>query len=280
RRQLDALPALLRGQPRQEARLAQLRLLAAEKTAETERLAEIRRTKGIVEAGAFLAGLPAGHSGRLVSLAEEMLAEEEAGHQRNLRVQTLLEANVRVVLFVGGLLVAVVMGGTTVLSIRAARARQRAEKNLQEVNELQRAVLDGGVFSVIATEPNGVIRVFNRGAERMLGYTREEMVGRQTPELIHVGAEVAARAVDLSAQLGRRIEPGFEAFVARARLGEADEREWTYVRKDGSRLPVQVSVTALRDEAGTITGFLGIARDLTDQKKAEVMLQASEEKLG
>ena len=269
RHQLDALPALLRGQPRQEARLAELRLLAAEKIADTEKLAEISRTKGVVEAGAFLAGLPADHSGRLVSLAEEMLAEEEASHQRNLRVQTLLEANVRVVLLVGGLLVAVVTGGTTMLSIRAGRARRRAEKSLQEVNDLQRAVLDGTVFSVIATEPDGTIREFNSGAERMLGYAREEMVGRQTPEIIHVRDEVVARAAELSAQLGRKVVPGFETFVARVRSGGVDEREWTYVRKDGSHFPVLLSITALRDPLGEITGFLGVATDVTATKAAE-----------
>ena len=164
--------------------------------------------------------------------------------------------------------------------LRAEKKLSAKEQELRGVNQLQRAVLDGGVFSVIATEPDGTIREFNRGAERMLGYTREEMVGKQTPLVIHVGAEVAARATELGAQLGRPLAPGFETFVARTRLGETDEREWTYVRKDGTRLPVQLSVTALRNEAGDITGFLGIAQDLTERKRAEVTLQASEERLG
>ncbi len=104
----------------------------------------------------------------------------------------------------------------------------------------------------------------------MLGYAREEMVGKATMAVLHCGTEIAARAAELSGQPGRRIEVGFETLVARARLGGAEEREWTYVRKGGSRRPVSLSVTALHDEAGAITGFLGIAQDLTERKRAEL----------
>ncbi len=150
---------------------------------------------------------------------------------------------------------------------------------LAELNRLQRAVLDGTVLSIISTRPDGMIATFNQGAERMLGYARGEVVGRHTPELIHDRAEVAARAAVLSVELGRRIEPGFEAFVARTRGGAVEEGEWTYVRKDGSRLPVWLSVTALRDEQGTITGFLGIAQDLTERRQAQQALAASEQRM-
>ncbi|MDP3070747.1 MAG: PAS domain S-box protein [Opitutaceae bacterium] len=133
----------------------------------------------------------------------------------------------------------------------------------------QQAVLDGTTFSVIATSPEGLIEMFNAGAERMLGYSAAEMVGRQTPALIHVADEVVARAAELSVELRRKIEPGFEVFVALPRLNKAEDREWTYVRKDGTRVPVLLSVTALRDPSGTITGFLGIARDITTRRRAE-----------
>ncbi|MBI2813616.1 MAG: PAS domain S-box protein [Opitutae bacterium] len=142
----------------------------------------------------------------------------------------------------------------------------------------QRAVLNGTPFSVITTTPEGIIEVFNAGAEAMLGYAAAEMIGRQTPAVIHLAAEVEARARELSAQLGREIAPGFEAFVARARLDGADEREWTYVRKDGSRLPVLLSVTALRGAEGAITGFMGIAQDITARRQAEQALRDSEER--
>jgi PAS domain S-box-containing protein len=155
-----------------------------------------------------------------------------------------------------------------------------ATQELEEVNRLQRAVLDGTVFGLIAVNKDGVIQIFNTGAEYMLGWQREEVVGRHTPTLFHDKREIAARAVELTQELGRGVEPGFEAFVARVRLGEVDEREWTFVRKDGTHFPVLLSVTALRDKAGAITGFMGVAHNLTRSKAAEDALRISRERLG
>jgi PAS domain S-box-containing protein len=154
----------------------------------------------------------------------------------------------------------------TEISLRASRIE------MERVLVRQRAVLDGTDFSVIATGPEGLIEEFNLGAETMLGYRVEELVGRETPAVIHVLEEVVARAAELSQQLGREIEPGFEAIVAKARQGETEEREWTFVRKDGSRLRVLLRVTALRDAAGAITGFLGIARDESERRKTQESL--------
>lgn len=150
---------------------------------------------------------------------------------------------------------------------------------LETANRLQRAVLDGTEFSIVATGLDGVIEVFNRGAEQMLGYAREELIGQATPVVFHVPREVEARAEELSRRFGRTIEPGFGVFVASVQQGGPDEREWTYVRKDGTRLPVLLTISARHDAAGQITGFLGIARDLTSRKKAEEALLASEERL-
>lgn len=128
---------------------------------------------------------------------------------------------------------------------------------------MHRGVLDGAVFGVIATEPGGIIREFNSGAEQMLGYTKEEMIGKRSLAVLNLESEVAARASELSLMLGQKIEPGAGVFEAQARLGEADEREWTYVRKDGSRLPVLLSTTTLRDKSGVVTGFLTAVQDIT-----------------
>jgi PAS domain S-box-containing protein len=155
------------------------------------------------------------------------------------------------------------------LAAKRTAELERAQRLLAAVNQVQASVLNGTTYSIISTTPDGVIETFNTGAEVMLGYAAVEMVGRLTPMVIHDGAEVAARAAVLSEELKSAIAPGFEAFVARARLGEADEREWTYVRKDGGRLPVRLSVTALRNTGGEITGFLAIAQDLTAYKQAE-----------
>ena len=150
---------------------------------------------------------------------------------------------------------------------------------LAEISRLQRAILDGTVLSIISTRTDGTITAFNAGAEKMLGYRREEVIGRHTPAIIHDPAEIVERAKVLTAELGRPVEPGFEAFVARTRLGEVDERRWSYIRKDGTRFPVWLSITALRDSTGVVTGFLGIAQDLTERERQAALLEESRERM-
>ncbi len=183
------------------------------------------------------------------------------------------------VLMLGALLSVLLFGFALLTATQSDRRRTTAELALARTNALQRAVLDGSVFAVISTTPDGTIATFNRGAEKMLGYDAAEVVGKMTPQRLHEPAEVRARAQELAVQLGRKVPADFEAFVALARTGAPDEREWTYVRKDGSHVPVRLTVTVLRDAAGGISGFLGIAQDLTQRKKAEVALQASEQRL-
>ncbi|MDG4582789.1 MAG: PAS domain S-box protein [Candidatus Competibacter sp.] len=155
--------------------------------------------------------------------------------------------------------------------VRDLSERQQAERRLDEISRLRQAILDSANVFIISTDTEGVIRIFNKAAQRMLGYTEEEMVGNATPALIHDLGEVTAHAKALSKELGCPIEPGFEVFVAKPRRGQADENEWTYIRKDGSRFPVLLTVTALRDPHGEITGFLGIGSDITERKKVERM---------
>ncbi len=151
--------------------------------------------------------------------------------------------------------------------------RVNAERELRSTNALQRAIFQGAGYAIIYTDPQGVIQLFNPAAERMLGYMAAELVGQQTPALIHEPAEVQARARELTAELGHEVKPGFETFVAKAELGLPDEREWTYVCKNGARLSVMLSVTALFDDLGKITGYLGIASDLTTRKRDEERLR-------
>jgi PAS domain S-box-containing protein len=132
---------------------------------------------------------------------------------------------------------------------------------------LQRAILAEAGYAIIATDTSGCITLFNPAAEAMLGYEMDEVVGHANLTIIHDQGELAARAESLSQQLENRIEPGFEAIVAKSRLGAADAREWTYVRKNRSRLPVLLSVSALRDGDGPITGHLAIAVDLTERNQ-------------
>ncbi|MEG4502749.1 PAS domain S-box protein [Microcoleus sp. F6_B4] len=151
--------------------------------------------------------------------------------------------------------------------------RQRIAITLLELTQLQNAILNSAHYTIISTDPDGTIKIFNRAAQRLLGYSPEEVVGKVTLAIIHDPVEVGKRAEILSQELGVKIEPGMEVFVALPRRGIADENEWTYIRKDGSRFPVQLSVTALFDPEGNITGFLGIGQDISDRKQAEKELR-------
>ena len=152
-------------------------------------------------------------------------------------------------------------------------------KEVFKVNILQKAILDGTDYSIISTDVNGIIQTFNAGAEKMLGYSAKEVIGKTTPQLFHDRTEVTKQAQILSQELNRPMEPGFEVFVAPCRKGIINEQEWTYIRQDGSRFPVLLSVTALHDSQGTIIGYLGIGKDITDHKQAEIQLQKLSDRL-
>ena len=146
---------------------------------------------------------------------------------------------------------------------------RRAEAALIQSRALQNAIFNSANFSSIATDAKGVIQIFNVGAERMLGYAAADVVNRITPADLHDPAEVIARAKALSAELGVMIAPGFEALAFKASRGIEDIYELTKVRKDGSRFPALVSVTALRDAHDGIIGYLLIGTDNTARKEIE-----------
>jgi PAS domain S-box-containing protein len=156
--------------------------------------------------------------------------------------------------------------------------RKRVEEELTATTTLQNAILDSANYTIISTTVDGTILTFNTAAERWLGYTASETIAKATPAIIHDTDEVVQRAKELSEEMGVSIEPGFEVFVAKARLGESDEREWTYICKDGSRFPVMLSVTALYDAQMNLTGFLGIGSNISERKQAEIALRQSEER--
>ena len=145
----------------------------------------------------------------------------------------------------------------------------RREAALLKTGALQDAIFNSANFSSIATDEKGVIQLFNVGAERMLGYTAAEVLDKITPADISDPQELIARAKALSLELGTPITPGFEALVFKASRGIEDIYELTYFRKDGSRFPAVVSVTALRDAQDTIIGYLLIGTDNTARKMVE-----------
>ncbi len=157
--------------------------------------------------------------------------------------------------------------------------RRQAEEVLLKAGALQSAIFNSANFSSIATDAKGVIQIFNVGAERMLGYMAAEVMNKITPADISDPQEVIARATALSVELGTTITPGFEALVFKASRGIEDIYELTYIRKDGSRFPAVVSVTALRDAQDAIIGYLLIGTDNSARKQVEAEQKKLDQRL-
>ena len=145
----------------------------------------------------------------------------------------------------------------------------RSPEALLKTGALQSAIFNSANFSSIATDAKGVIQIFNVGAERMLGYAAADVMNKITPADISDPQELIARAKALSVELRTPITPGFEALVFKASRGIEDIYELTYIRKDGSRFPAVVSVTALRDAQDAIIGYLLIGTDNTARRQVE-----------
>ncbi len=164
-----------------------------------------------------------------------------------------------------------------VLAWWSSRSLQRIHDHriaVLQSNDWTQAMLDSADATVISTDVNGLIRTINARTAQTLGYEPAELIGKVTPAVIHDAKEVAARAEALTQELGWHVEPGFEVFVVKARMGVTDQNDWTYVRKDGTRFPVRLSVTPLVDADGRLNGFLGVGNDITLLKEAEGKLRA------
>lgn len=150
--------------------------------------------------------------------------------------------------------------------------RKEAEAQVIDINtELTGLFESISQVSVIATDYDGMIRHFSKGAETLLGYTAQEMIDKQSPAIIHIEQEVVERGKELSKEFGRDIA-GFDVFVAYAKEGKYESREWTYVKKNGETFPVQLVVTAIKKD-GEITGFIGVATDISTLKEKEEQLK-------
>lgn len=150
---------------------------------------------------------------------------------------------------------------------------------LLSVQSLQRAILSDAAHAIIATDSDGMITVFNPAAEKLLGYSSAEVVGKITPAVFHDVNEVIARAEALSKELLETVQPGFDVFVVKSLRNLPNECEWTYLRKDGHRVPVLLSVSALKSDDGSLFGYLGMAVDLSERKSSELILSDLYDKL-
>lgn len=148
-------------------------------------------------------------------------------------------------------------------------------RSRKQLNDVLQAATD--VF-IIATDARGLITVFNKGAENMLGYTAEEMVGKETPGKIHDHDQLVAHARELSIRYNTKIE-GVRAFIYEAEIQGIHRKEWISIRKDGSRFMASIVATAIRDDKDDIIGYLGIGTDVSDRKKAEQLLLTEQSRL-
>ena len=153
------------------------------------------------------------------------------------------------------------------------------EKTSPQMNvDFENAILSSARVSIVATDLDGIITHFSKGAENLLGYTKEEMIGFQSPAIIHDTSEIVARTEVLNKEFNENHEPGFITFVRKVYHQDKDENEWTYIAKDGHRFPVILSVTSIRNKKNEIIGFLGIATDISQTKQKERELEIAKQK--
>jgi len=138
---------------------------------------------------------------------------------------------------------------------------------IANLNEFTQSMIENAPFSIIATDPAGTVTAMNPAAEALTFYRKHELIGQHSMVMLHDSAEMSARAVQLSRDLLQPVQAGFNSLIARPKQGQTDEHEWTYVRKDGSRIWVNLAMTALKSEGDKIAGYLGIAFDITERKK-------------
>lgn len=170
-------------------------------------------------------------------------------------------------LVLGSVLAALLLLLATHLASRELAFRRRVEAKLKETLLLQNAILASADYGIVTTSPAGVVQTFNPAAERLLGYSATEVIGKETPMLWRDPQELIAREENSSAR--ELPAPTFEAIAKRVKANKVDEGEWTFIRKDGSRFPSLLVITSLANEQGGFLGFLGVFRDISEWKKNE-----------
>lgn len=153
------------------------------------------------------------------------------------------------------------------------RKRMEELSRSADVEKLRRSIFDNVPYSMIATDLDGKVLTVNPAAERLLGYTAQEMLNKNVTELIHDPHEVAHRASELSMELGQKVPADYHVLTIKPRNGLSEDREWTYIRKDRTTVPVKLSVSTLTDHTGEITGYLKVAYDITESKRAEAYIR-------
>lgn len=151
--------------------------------------------------------------------------------------------------------------------------RKKLEEEIAAKTSWQNAILNYAGHAIITTSTQGVIQTFNPAAEKMLGYKAAELIGNVTLAIIHESSEVVEHAMALSEELSIQLEPGFEAIIAKSHKDQQSEQEWTLIRKDGTRFPAQMTISALKDQNEKVIGYLVIAQDITERKQISKQME-------
>jgi CHASE3 domain sensor protein len=194
---------------------------------------------------------------------QKLLNSRDATEQENYHTLARL-------LVIGSLVAAALLLLANYLASRELNHRRRVEAKLNEVKMLQDAIINSATYAIVTTDTDGIVQTFNPAAERHLGYSAAEVIGKTTPMRWRDAKEIAERAEKLSDRMGHPIRPTFETVIAKIELDKLDQGEWTYVRKDGSQFPASSVVTRMTDAKGRLTGYLGLFRDISDRKKYEL----------
>ncbi|OGR75424.1 MAG: hypothetical protein A2X32_12960 [Elusimicrobia bacterium GWC2_64_44] len=273
-KELNFLRVVEKAHSAQGPRLAALEDLLNRRKAVMSDVVLMRRTKGF-EAARDLAGKGEGTS--LTAEINALINEMQGTERRDLAVSEL-EAKAaasqrNTLLTIIFLFTFLIVLGALGAVLHGARTRRAAEEALADAHAQLRSIVDSATqVSIISTDMKGTIILFSAGAEKLLGYKAEELVGVSTPAPLHLAAEMEARGEELTRQLGRPVR-GFDIFVETARQGGYEAREWTYVAKDGRKFPVELVVTAVKDHNGNLVGFLGLATDISSRKAAQLQMR-------
>lgn len=150
-------------------------------------------------------------------------------------------------------------------------------KTIIESNQYLQAILESAPYTIIATDCDGLIKMFNHHAEKELQYSASEMIDLSTPEIFHLKSEIIERSNVLTKDLGYSVKPGFDVFVEKIRNGGVDEQEWTYVRKDGASFSALLSITAVKDNVGNTVGYMAISRDMSERRNFERKIEEAKQ---
>jgi PAS domain S-box-containing protein len=217
--------------------------------------------------------------GRVKNIIDEMIHHEEKLLNQRLEIQKKVSNQSTSFILTGCIFTFLLVFLATALIVREFKRKLKIQESLNKTSEIQRAILNSAAFALIACDKDGTVTHFNPAAEKLLGFSSKEVIGK-SPGMFHLQSEMESMAQKLSERFKTPISPDFSVFRYRADLEIIETDHWTFIRKDGSKVPISLSVTSQRNEQNVVTGYLGIAYDITTQLEYEKeIIEAKEQAL-